>query len=545
MRILIIPSAAIIPPPLQMNLGKIPSTLVPYKSGVILDHICAKYSCFVDYIFVSSYYNHESLEEYVRIKKLNLEIVKLDKFGDIGYSVFKTLEYVFSKYGKVSQLYLNFGDTLTSNKPVFSKDIVLFSNLFVEDTWTYFKHDGGEITQVFDKVECDSLNKVGKVFVGEFGIAESWLFYSILSKNINSIGIIDSLYLTLIEYSQKYGFIFVEVENWVDVGHHDNSIRAKSEVEARAFNVINIDKNRGILKKTSNDAVKFVNEINWYLNIPNELQYMLPRIYDYSTNLDCPMISMEYYGYPTLHELFVYGKLSPLKWNKIFEKIDFIVSDMRSYTGIQYSQDKVHKYTYDMYITKPIERLQRLKNNDNFIDFFTGDVTLNGYSLPSLNECIDNLPSLIEEVIFSGSEPQFSIIHGDLCFTNILVETNYNFIRLIDPRGSFGAPGIYGDIRYDIAKLFHSIDGGYDYIIEDLVPIELDGTDIYCDLPCNKQNKLFGQFVDVFSNHIESVDEIRIIESTLFLSMLPLHDNVPSRQYAMLATGLELLNGVI
>ena len=65
---------------------------------------------------------------------------------------------------------------------------------------------------------------------------------------------------------------------------------------------------------------------------------------------------------------------------------------------------------------------------------------------------------MVERILIPDAESEFSVIHGDPCFTNILIEETYNFMRLIDPRGSFGSFDIYGDSRYDLAKIFHSMD---------------------------------------------------------------------------------------
>ena len=330
---------------------------------------------------------------------------------------------------------------------------------------------------------------------------------------------------------------------WVDVGHNDNSLCAKREVEARDFNVIHIDEKRGILEKTSQHIQKFIDEINWYLSLPSDLQYLSPRIYKYSTDSSKPIISMEYYGYPTLHELLVYGNLSHSKWHHIFEKLSFIISDMSNHTSPSISYDKMYQCMYDMYVTKPISRLNQLRGDKNFDDFFSNEITLNGVALSSLNEVMDVLPDIMTEHLLDGYDSQFSIIHGDLCFTNILVETNYNFMRLIDPRGSFGIQGIYGDVRYDLAKLLHSVEGGYDFIIEDFVNVNVVNTDISCDF-ISKPNPILELFEHSFSKQIEQFNNLRLIESTLFLSMLPLHKNSLSRQYAMLATGMKLFHEV-
>ena len=52
------------------------------------------------------------------------------------------------------------------------------------------------------------------------------------------------------------------------------------------------------------------------------------------------------------------------------------------------------------------------------------------------------------------------------CFSNILTERNDVgiSIKLIDPRGKFGKYFNKGDIYYDLAKIRHSLNGGYDIL---------------------------------------------------------------------------------
>ena len=64
------------------------------------------------------------------------------------------------------------------------------------------------------------------------------------------------------------------------------------------------------------------------------------------------------------------------------------------------------------------------------------------------------------------------IMHGDFCFSNILFDLNNLIIKLIDPRGSFGVPSIFGDPRYDVAKLRHSAVGLYDFIVSGFFLLE-------------------------------------------------------------------------
>ena len=78
-------------------------------------------------------------------------------------------------------------------------------------------------------------------------------------------------------------------------------------INARKFNFMELDERRGILTKKSLHQEKLITEIQWYLKLPKPLHYLAPRIFAYSLYSDAPYIQMEFYGYRTLHEIFLSG----------------------------------------------------------------------------------------------------------------------------------------------------------------------------------------------------------------------------------------------
>src|SRR6185312_1035687 len=117
--------------------------------------------------------------------------------------------------------------------------------------------------------------------------------------------------------------------------------------------------------------------------------------------------------------------------------------------------------------------------------------------------------------------------------------------KFIDPRGSFGESGIYGDGRYDMAKLLHSLDGGYDFFVHDMFRLERDGNKISLQqfFPSTR-GAVLDTFQKIFGRDYD-LKEVRTLEGLLFLSMCALHKDNPSRQFAMFATGLRILNQVL
>src|SRR5699024_6250012 len=90
---------------------------------------------------------------------------------------------------------------------------------------------------------------------------------------------------------------------------------------------------------------------------------------------------------------------------------------------------------------------------------------LNGYVLPSV---LDIAQKCIKAVRNQPVIP--GVFHGDFCFSNILYDSRGDRIKVLDPRGVSGSnESIYGDLRYDIAKLSHSVIGMYDHIIAERI----------------------------------------------------------------------------
>ncbi len=167
------------------------------------------------------------------------------------------------------------------------------------------------------------------------------------------------------------------------------------------------------------------------------------------------------------------------------------------------------------------------------------DIELQGF--PEMEKEIEKR---IERLFCEGHS---TIIHGDFHFGNILYDINARLVKLIDPRGNFGRSGIFGDCKYDFAKLRHSINGGYNYIVNDLFHVDLlEGNRIEFTLPQNPNKETLLEFLDgKISEEGFDLEDIKLIEGLLFLSMTPLHSGHPYRQLAMFARSIQLLNKVV
>lgn len=535
---ILIPSARIVDSGLR-RLGELPPIIYPLNDGIVFDYLWKQYEKASDSLDIICYENaekvHRRLQNYASEK---IRILDLPVILDLGHTIYYGLK------DSCSSVVINFADTIVFDNILSREDDSFFySEDYVSETWTYFRMDQGRIREVIDKHSVNGNKRhKEKLFVGVFRFSDSGYFRYCLERAFdNPIQGISSFYQALMYYSEKYVMHAKETENWFDIGHEDKYYNSKLEVDARSFNHIKIDSNRGILTKTSDDHDKLTGEIRWYLKLPAAVEYVRPRIFNYSTSSDGVFISMEYYSYHTLHELFLYGDLRYHQWTDIFERVRFVCNDFGKYI---LRDGELSDALKDVYLKKTLKRLEMLKESNVFSSFFHNKIYINGICYPSLDEICQLIKIEVPRELFDVNE--FRVIHGDLCFTNILVDSNFSFIKLIDPRGKFGKYDIYGDFRYELAKLFHSMDGKYDFIIKDLFTVEFDmdlSSINYTIQDRLRDYDIFDIFKNVFRKEIgDDLKKIEFIEALLFLSMIPLHSENVNHQMVMLGTGIEILD---
>jgi dTDP-glucose pyrophosphorylase len=332
----------------------------------------------------------------------------------------------------------------------------------------------------------------------------------------------------------------VRAGDWLDCGNPDRQASShRSLLQKREFNELSIDSVMGTVTKRSHYVEKFLDEINYLRLLPPDLAVLFPRVLDYSTDWQAPSVTLEYYGYPTLAEAFVFENVDPGIWERVFVHLrDIIVQGFMKHRR-PLSGDVLE----EMYLTKTRSRLEKLKAADELLRLVRheGTVIVNG-------ETVDNLPLLWSrlrtDVSRLAENVQGCVVHGDLCLSNILYDLRSRVCKFIDPRGSFGAAGIYGDPRYDVAKLYHSVFGLYDFITNDLFHVSIDANRIDLNIRSRPQHvQILERFERVFFADFDR-REITLITGLLFASMPALHYDAPRRQMAMYARALQLFGQV-
>ena len=544
MDVLLILSSKLVSDEMKDLFGQIPSSLIPVNGKTLLEIIYENNKNKYDKIVVTGKEKVELINEVVKNKKMDIDVFEIDELRDIGYSIYKALENLNNQ--KIENLTINFADTYYSDdlEKIKNRNSFLYAQIEESERWATFDSDDKNFS-IMEKKDLKYKEKYD-VLIGIFNFINYSNFFNILSKYVKSNfkeGDIDSFYKSIEEFYKNNSIDLIDAtKQWEDYGHYDYYHNSKKqEVDAREFNSIEVDRKKGILVKKSKHKEKLIKEIQWYLKLPKNLEYLSPRIFDYSLSYEDPYISMEYYSYSTLHELYVYGDYSLNGWRKIFNRLLEINLEFKKY-NLKLEKEEIKNALLDMYYNKTVDRLEQLKNNKNFEIFFQDTVLINKKEQKGLKFILPRLKNIIEKEELLNTE-NYNIIHGDYFFANILYDNRNNIVRLIDPRGNFGGYGIYGDNNYELAKLLHSLDGKYDLIVEDLFEVNLTDEEINYRIFYNqKQDDIKNLFYEKLKEYGIDRKKIQLIESLLFLSMVPLHSDSYDRQLLMISLGIEKIN---
>lgn len=427
------------------------------------------------------------------------------------------------------------GDTLIYDSFDGLTDSLLVSEVKNTENWCITQTDNNnQLVGFIDKQELTGHNH--NALCGYYCFSNITALNNALNKSINAGA--KELSHTLLNYHQVIPLKLKTVETWFDFGHLETFIQSKkSLLRPRHFNQLTIHPLLNTITKISEKSDKLEDELNWYKLLPESLKILTPRVIEETQSQNKITITQEFYGYPSLSELFIYGDLNISVWESI---IDYLFKIHHLFSAFTKQVDTA--LSKEMYVNKTNERVEQLlKQNTYWEELWNQEnIVINGQVYPNIRALLKKLEAPLNDLTQTDT---FSIIHGDYCLSNILYDLNNQIVRLIDPRGSFGEKGIYGDARYDIAKLRHSVVGLYDYIVGDLFQIEADQNTFTYELFEDEKNSQLARYFDTcLVNNGYNLQEIKLIEGLLFLSMIPYHADYFERQQMMYIKCIMILN---
>lgn len=330
----------------------------------------------------------------------------------------------------------------------------------------------------------------------------------------------DSLNLYLLNILKEFNINYDEIYfNKLDADYIflsnsiilDNNIEKNlgfynNKIDTRDFNdLILVD-----TKKYKKISENLKGEINYYLNIPCEIKDVFPILYDYDK--DGKWFEIENIIGITVSHLYLNEELTTKQLDNILGTI------LRIHNSTLYNDNNNINYIniYDNYSNK----LKKRKNNFNY-DIFQNNNTLFDFLIKNLEE------------YESKKLGKKGIIHGDSVFTNIIIN-NFGKIKFIDMRGKIGDElSLYGDKLYDYAKIYQSLIG-YDEILIDKV------------ISKSYKNKIIEHFKNKFLQLFTETDfyYLKIITGSLLYSLIPLHNNNKCKDYYNLIYSIDIFSNI-
>lgn len=166
----------------------------------------------------------------------------------------------------------------------------------------------------------------------------------------------------------------------------------------------------------------------------------------------------------------------------------------------------------EAYFNKTFARLSKIQDlvpyaREKFI-------TVNGRKCRNVFYYKRELEGAIDKLVCNCKKFQF--IHGDCTFSNMMLKENGNPV-LIDPRGYFGFTELFGDVRYDWAKLYYSLVGNYDQFNLKRFRLHIgDNANVELQIKSNNWEEMEENFFEMTK---ADKREIKLLHAVIWLSL--------------------------
>lgn len=466
-----------------------------------------------------------------RIEELGLKILYVPEGLSLGESILYCWNATGEHHDALTVLH---GDTLFSNFN--TNDVNVLS--VHENRGFYKRAILGKQEKILEQAYDDWSRDSELVLSGYFSISNPLLFMKSLVEAKSDFT------EAVIMYHKQQPFTLVSDGDWLDFGHINSFYHSRtSKTTERVFNELNINK-RIVSKASKNKPMKIYAEGSWFEKLPLPLRLFTPALVSLEkgdNEYNGANYKIEYLYLLPISDLYVFSHITNGSWRSVFSAISEMLNEFKAYKPSRTESEELLEKIGNLYLPKTLDRLKEFFLQTGF-DIYDKKYMISGGDRYSLIDIAHASAEYIKEIDIED----IAISHGDLCFSNLLYDNRVESVKCIDPRGltPTGDLTIYGDRRYDLAKLYHSVIGLYDFIIAGhyfVTECSENNTNISFSLNKKQQNDIINIFrEEVMNNSGYNEKEILAITVHLFLSMLPLHSDQPERQFAFIANTLRL-----
>lgn len=188
--------------------------------------------------------------------------------------------------------------------------------------------------------------------------------------------------------------------------------------------------------------------------------------------------------------------------------LEMLISALRSLHALK----RIPADTFSVreaYYQKTVDRLSRIEDLVPFArDRY---ILINGKKCRNVYFHKRELEKKLEQIVCE----EFCFIHGDCTFSNLLLREN-GTPALIDPRGYFGFTELYGDERYDWAKLYYSIVGNYDKFNLKEFRLDISGQGVLLEIASNHWEDMEEDFFELTG---ANKMEMKLLHAVIWMSL--------------------------
>ncbi|MBC9717998.1 NTP transferase domain-containing protein [Streptomyces sp. TRM66268-LWL] len=421
------------------------------------------------------------------------------------------------------------GDTLIGDLGALPPDSVAVSRVeAAQDYCVVGTDDAGRIIAYADKPQGAELSQ--HAVVGVYRFADSRRLRTLLSDEVPPQA---ELSVILRAYGAQRPLSAVPVELWWDLGSYDRYVTAnRTSLSGRADHSFAVTDDGTVVKR--GDGTLMAAQAGWYRSLPDTAAGLAPRLLGEGEG----WYRIELMDYPSLAELLLFEPLPAATWRHVLARL-LQVMESRLWAPTRRTDSGAAEWCERKYVDKTEQRLASWKHWDRVRE---ERLVVNGVQLPAFDEVWPSAGNALRSLAAtSGSS---SLVHGDMTFSNILLTRGFGTFKLLDPGTTFSDTW-GGDVRYDLAKLRQSYAGGYDALREDLFTLHRATPTSWALQVFPRPSPIAQVGDDLIAEAGFDIDEVRLLEATQFLSMVPLHHENSDRQYALYARGLMLLAAVL
>ena len=294
---------------------------------------------------------------------------------------------------------------------------------------------------------------------------------------------------------------------WYDTGNRMSLLTAKDKLRSEYQPNI-LEKDNEAIWFVNNKTIKFSTDKSFIKDRVNRVEYLgnyIPKVISSSDN---------FYAYDFLEGKVFSKKVTGKRFEYLLSWLDGFWKPIQ----LTHLEEKEFQHGCEVfYNNKTFKRLDLYYNKFHNKDV---DEIVNGNKLEPLMDVLDK----VDWNWISHGEP--TTFHGDLHFENILINKTNNGLpfSLLDWRQNFGGSYEYGDIYYDLAKLYHGLIISHDFINKNFYNFSRDMNDVYYDFHRKNTNieceYILKKYIE--DSHLDW-KKVKIITALIFLNIAGLH----------------------